>query len=161
MKRYGMNLVVACASLSLAGCVVWPQGQVVRQQVQAPQAYQPTQPLGIEDVKALAKGGVGDDLVISQIRNSRTVYHLGAADIIALKGAGVGEKVIDFMINTPSSAAVAPTATTVASEPSPAMVESVVVAPGPAYVWWGPWPWYWWGWHGGYWHDGYGHGGHR
>ncbi|MGD1020710.1 MAG: hypothetical protein ABSA12_15465 [Verrucomicrobiia bacterium] len=62
----------------------------------------PSQPLGTADVKMLAKSGISDEVIISQIRNSRTVYHLSAADILDLKGAGVSERVIDFMINTPS-----------------------------------------------------------
>jgi hypothetical protein len=63
----------------------------------------PTQPLGLADVKMLAKSGLSDDVIISQIRNSRTVYRLSAADILDLKDSGVSEKVIDFMINTPST----------------------------------------------------------
>jgi outer membrane lipoprotein SlyB len=59
------------------------------------------QPLGLTDIKALAKAGVSDEIIIGQIRNSRTVYHLSTAEIIDLKDAGVSEKVIDFMINTP------------------------------------------------------------
>jgi hypothetical protein len=43
----------------------------------------------VGDVQALVQAGISDDLVISQIRNSRTVYHLNTADIIALKNAGV------------------------------------------------------------------------
>lgn len=62
----------------------------------------PSQPLGTADVKMLAKSGISDEVIISQIRNSRTVYHLNAAQILDLKSAGVSEKVIDFMINTPS-----------------------------------------------------------
>jgi hypothetical protein len=61
-----------------------------------------SQPLGLADVKMLAKSGVSDEVIISQIRNSRTIYHLSAADILDLKDAGVSEKVIDFMINTPT-----------------------------------------------------------
>jgi hypothetical protein len=45
--------------------------------------------LGTADVKMLAKSGVGDEVIISQIRNSRTVYHLTAAEILDLKDAGV------------------------------------------------------------------------
>ncbi|MGO9244738.1 MAG: hypothetical protein ACLP0A_11375 [Verrucomicrobiia bacterium] len=67
-----------------------------------PMVRYPTQPLGTADVKMLAKSGISDDVIISQIRNSRTVYHLTAADILDLKDAGVSERVIDFMINTPS-----------------------------------------------------------
>ena len=67
-----------------------------------PAVRYPSQPLGTADVKMLAKSGISDEVIISQIRNSRTVYHLTAAEILDLKDAGVSEKVIDFMINTPS-----------------------------------------------------------
>jgi hypothetical protein len=54
------------------------------------------------DVKLLAKAGVSEEVIISQIRNSRIVYHLTTAEILDLKENGVSPKVIDFMINTPS-----------------------------------------------------------
>ena len=142
------------------------QSQELRAQAQMPQAPQPAQgqPLGIEDVKALSKGGVGVDLIISQIRNSRTVYHLGTAEIIDLKNAGVSDKVIDYMINTPGTVTQMPSAT-VAPSASPAVVQQVVVAPGPEYVWVdGSWMWYGgrWAWYGGHWghRGGWGGGGH-
>jgi hypothetical protein len=56
----------------------------------------------VADVKALAKAKLGDDVIISQVRSSRTVYHLTTAEILDLKEAGVSEKIIDFMINTAS-----------------------------------------------------------
>jgi outer membrane lipoprotein SlyB len=59
-------------------------------------------PLGLADIKALARAGVSDEVIISQIRNSRMVYRLSTAEIIDLKDAGVSNRVIDFMINTPS-----------------------------------------------------------
>jgi hypothetical protein len=98
------------------------------------------QPLGVADVKALARSGINDDVIISQIRNSRTVYHLSAADIIDLRDAGVSNRVIDFMINTPSSIGgppATPQATTVVvtQPPPPPPAETVVVAPGPGFVW--------------------------
>lgn len=61
-----------------------------------------TQPMGLPDIKMLAKSGVSDEVILSQIRNSHSVYRLDAAEILDLKDAGVSEKVIDFMINTPS-----------------------------------------------------------
>ncbi len=72
-----------------------------RQYPQTMQRVDQGQPLGLADIKALAKSGVGDDIIISQIRNSRTVYRLSTAEIIDLKDSGVSERVIDFMINTP------------------------------------------------------------
>ena len=72
-----------------------------RPPVPPPPPYR-TQPMGLPDIKMLAKSGVSDEVILSQIRNSHSVYRLSAAEILDLKDAGVSEKVIDFMINTPS-----------------------------------------------------------
>lgn len=60
------------------------------------------QPLGLADIKALSRAGMSDEIILSQIRNSRTAYRLTTAEIIDLKDSGVSLRVIDFMINTPS-----------------------------------------------------------
>jgi Glycine zipper/WXXGXW repeat (2 copies) len=137
------------------------QEQEARLRAQSPQTLQRVeqgQPLLVSDVESLTKAGVSDDLIISQIRNSRTVYHLTTADIIALKKAGVSDQVIDFMINTPTQIPSAQVAGEVGPEPPPAPPEQIVVAPGPDYVWVGG-TWVWlgnrWVWHHGYWHRPY------
>jgi hypothetical protein len=56
--------------------------------------------VGVADVKAMAKAGLGDGVILSHIRQSQTVYYLTTADIIDLKKSGVSDRVIDFMINT-------------------------------------------------------------
>ena len=151
--RPGQGAAIGAAVGAIAGGLVghgMDQAQQARLRAQAPKTWQhvqQSQPLGIEDVKALAKAGVGDDLIISQIHNSRTVYHLGTGQIVDLKNSGVSEKVIDFMINTPSSAVAPPVATTAESQevvaPPAPLVEEGVVAPGPGYVWVsGVWTWY-------------------
>ena len=73
-----------------------------RQSPQTMQRVEQGQPLGLADIKALTKAGVSDEVIISQIRNSRVVYRLTTAEIIDLKDSGVSNRVIDFMINTPS-----------------------------------------------------------
>jgi len=113
-------------------------------------------------------------VIINQISNSHTVFHLSAADIIDLRDAGVTDRVVNYMINTANTVpAPAPVVTEVA--PPPAPVETVVVAPGPDYIWvGGEWSWEGshWVWVGGHWmlpphphaiwiggrawHDGYG-----
>ena len=134
------------------------QEQEAQLRAQAPQTLQrleQSQPLTVMDVKSLVKAGVSDDLVISQIRNSRTVYHLNTADIVDLKNSGVSEKIIDFMINTPTQVQSAQVAGVVGTAPPPPLVEQVVVAPGPDFVWvGGAWVWFGdrWVWHHGYWH---------
>jgi hypothetical protein len=138
------------------------QEEQARLKAQAPQTYQRVeqgQPLSVVDIKALAKSGISEDIIISQIRASRSVYRLSTADIIDLRDAGVSNKVIDFMINTPSSggAQVNPApqqqVVYVQQAPPPPRVETMVMAPGPGYVWMGG-EWIWnggWAWRGGYW----------
>jgi hypothetical protein len=134
------------------------QTQEAQLRAQAPQTMQRVeqgQPLTVMEVTALVKAGIGDDLVISQIRNSRTVYHLSTADIIDLKNAGVSERVIDFMINTPTQIPSAEVGGVAGSLPPAPPAEQVFVTPGPDYVWVGG-AWLWlgdsWVWHRGYWH---------
>jgi hypothetical protein len=116
------------------------------------------QPLTIEDIKALTKAGVGDDLIISQINSTRTVYKLNTAQIIDLKNSGVNQKVIDYMINTQSMAAQT-------QEPAVYSGGYYYVAPYPYYYYPYPFVYGYYGprWHGGaYWHGGGGfHGHHR
>jgi hypothetical protein len=57
----------------------------------------------VADVKALAKAGLSDEVILSHIRNSQSMYRLTTAEIIDLKNSGVSEKIIDFMINTASA----------------------------------------------------------
>ena len=158
MKKHFFSVIVAAVAFVMVGGT-------------GPQSLAQDQPLGLPDIKMLAKNGVSEDVILSQIRNSHTVYHLSTAEIIDLKDAGVGQRVIDFMINTPSAnqggpvvtsppvAAPTPVVTTAppqgtativgevgAPPPSP-IVEAVVVSPGPRYVWVaGRWRWYHHGW---------------
>ena len=143
-----------------------------RVQAQSPQTLvrvEQGQSLATADIKALAKAGLSDVIIISQINNTRSVYHLSTAEIIDLKDAGVSQKVIDYMINTVSSAS-APAAGTVVMQAPPQTVYQEVIypAPGPDYVWIGGcWTWYGGGWvwargHWGYppYRGAYWYGGH-
>ena len=104
----GPDALIGAAAGALAGGLIGnsaDQEQAARWKAQAPQTYikvDQGQPTSIADVKALAKAGISDDVIINQIKNSRTVYHLIAADVIGLRDAGVSDKVLNFMINTPS-----------------------------------------------------------
>jgi len=96
--------------------------------------------------------------MINQIQNSRTVFHLSAADIIDLRDAGVTDKVVNYMINTPTTVGASAettggTTTYIQQSPPPPPVDTVVVAPGPDYVWIdGEWVWNaGWFWVGGHW----------
>ena len=151
-RHGGQDALIGAAVGAVAGGLIgnsMDRQQQERLRQQAPQTYARVdqgQPLSVADVKALAAAGVGDNVIISQIRNSHTVYHLSAADIIDLRNSGVSNPVIDFMINTPGTygAVSMPQAGTmyVAQPPPPPPAETVVIAPGPSYVWiGGEWAW--------------------
>src|SRR5579859_1353997 len=94
-KRITLAMLATVAVMAV-GC------ETPRRRRPPPPVQYPTQPMSLADVKMLAKSGVSDEVILSQIRNSHTVYRLSAADILDLKDSGVSEKVIDFMINTPT-----------------------------------------------------------
>ncbi|HEY1661478.1 MAG TPA: YXWGXW repeat-containing protein [Verrucomicrobiae bacterium] len=145
---------------AVAGSIVgnqMDQQQEQRLQAQAPATYvrvQQGQPLQVADVEALVKANVSDDVIIAQIQNSHTVYHLASSDIIGLHQSGVSDRVVNFMINT-ASAAEAQSTTVVQTAPPAAPPTTVVVAsPGPGYLWVdGDWEWNGgtWVWVGGHW----------
>jgi hypothetical protein len=60
------------------------------------------QALGLADVVTLTQQHVGDEVIINQIRTSRTVYNLRAEDIVYLRQNGVSEPVILEMQATAS-----------------------------------------------------------
>jgi outer membrane lipoprotein SlyB len=161
-RNGGAGALIGAAAGALTGGAIGnsiDQEQAAELRAQAPQTYvrvQRGQPLSLSDIKALAEANVGDDIIISQIRNSHTVFHLSAADIIVLHNAGVSENVINFMINTPNLAGddgAGQTTTVITETPPPPPAETVVLAPGPGYVWIGG-EWVWngrWVWRAGYW----------
>ncbi len=110
-------------------------------------------PLAVADIKAMVSAHVGDEVIISQIQSTHSVYHLSAADIIDLKNSGVSENLIQYMINTPSTTTATAAPPQVADGPPAPQTETVVVAPGPGYVWVpGNWEWHGrWVWVGGFW----------
>jgi hypothetical protein len=105
----------------------------------------------LAEVQSMAQAHVSDAVIVSQIQNSSARYVLTAGQIIALKHAGVGDTVLNAMINTASKPPVQ-AATTVD--------QSSYVYP---YVYVDPWPWFWWGYgpyyYGGYYRGGYHYGG--
>jgi outer membrane lipoprotein SlyB len=161
--RGGEGALIGAAAGAVGGGLIgnsMDQEQNARLRAQAPRTYEKVdqgQPLSVADVKALAKAGISEDVIINQIKNSHTVYHLSTADIIDLRDSGVSDGVINFMINTPTavggSPQFAPQTVVVSVPPPPAPVETVVVAPAPGYVWIGG-DWIWnggWIWSAGHW----------
>jgi outer membrane lipoprotein SlyB len=161
-RNGGAGALIGAAAGAITGGAIgnsMDQEQATELRAQAPQTYvrvQQGQPLTISDIKALAAANVSDQVIISQIRNSHTVFHLSTSDIIELHNAGVSESVINFMINTPNTvgdSSAVETTTVITEAPPPPPAEVVTLAPGPGYVWIGG-DWGWdgrWVWRAGYW----------
>jgi hypothetical protein len=149
-REPGIGALIGGAAGLIAGGLV---GHSMDQQAEArsapPPAYYPPPPgppPSINDIEAMTRSGLSDDVIIGQINNTRAVYHLDANALIDLHKAGVSQKVIAYMVNTANPV--------VAQAPPPPPAETMVVAPGPDYVWVdGEWVWNGgtWVWIGGRW----------
>ena len=121
----GLGAAIGAGSGVVLGGLIGAQAdaqQSMRLQQQSPATYARAAsgaPLSVADVTAMSKAQVNDDTIIAQIINSHTVYHLSATDIIGLHDNGVSQRVIDFMVNTPSSISPAATSVEVAAQPPP------------------------------------------
>jgi hypothetical protein len=84
-----------------------------------------TPPMTVDDVIAMAKDGVGDDVILAQMKATHSAYRLTSNDIRDLKKNGVSDKVINAMIK---------------SVDEPKVVATKVVQPYPDYYYWNPYP---------------------
>lgn len=82
-------------SLLSSGCYSMYYSQYDEEEFQ-----QDSSAMSIEDVVKLSNEGIGDDVIISQIRTTRSYFGLNTNDIVELKKVGVSEKVINEMIKT-------------------------------------------------------------
>ena len=160
-RNGGAGAAIGAAAGMIAGGAIgngMDQQQQAELRARAPRTYVRVvqgEPLGIADVKNMARAGVGDDVIINQIQGTHTVFHLSAADIVDLHDSGVSDRVVNTMINTQSSANAVQSTTTVVEQAPPAPLQETVIVerPGPGYVWIGG-EWVWnggWFWHAGYW----------
>jgi hypothetical protein len=57
--------------------------------------------LSLKDIEKMSEAGISDDKIIGTIHSTGSVYHLSSSDIEELKNAGVSQRVIDYMLQTP------------------------------------------------------------
>src|SRR5437899_3308072 len=60
-------------------------------------------PMSIQDVIDLSKAKVGEDVILNQIKSTRSAFELTSKDILDLKKEGVSDRVISAMISTAES----------------------------------------------------------
>ncbi len=74
-----------------------------------------------EDIKKLAAAGVSEDVILTYVRANGGAPRMSADDIVDLKKAGVGDRVLNALAGSTSA-------------PAPAVVEKPVYVPQPTYV---------------------------
>lgn len=98
-----------------------------QRQVYAQQQYQATQTVGFQDVIAMSRSGVSDDVIITAVQQRGLRRPLEVADIVNLSQNGVCDNVIRAMQQA-GAGQVVTSAPVVVSRPAPA----VIVHPAPA-----------------------------
>lgn len=99
MKHTTRLALMVLVALIGAGCMSPYYGQYERKERLTADTLQ-APAITIDDVMALARDSVSDEVIISQIKATNAYFQLTTADILRLKKAGVSEKVIDAMIKT-------------------------------------------------------------
>jgi hypothetical protein len=143
MNRTTAGLAVLVFAFAAAGCV--PEYSRYRYR-ERPPVRDSLALMSKQDVIALSKAKIGDDVIISMIRNSGSTFHLRTPDVIELADSGVSDTVLSAMMRT--------------DEPWGGGEErGRYDATYPPYCWWGasPWwsPWYFSSYWGGYWGGSY------
>jgi hypothetical protein len=142
MNRTTMGLAVLAIALAAAGC--GPEYSLYRHR-ERPPVQDSLALMTKQDVIALSKAKLGDNVIIGMINNSGSTFHLRTPDVIELADSGVSDTVISTMMKT--------------DEPWGGGEGSGRYYAGypPNYYWWGvsPWwsPWYYssyWGYWGGF-----------
>lgn len=138
-KFQGSIIAVVTCAVMLAGCADPESAPDNATDTATPVGLQPGQGMSISDIESLAHAHVSYDAIITQIQKSRSIYHLTPTQIVNLHSAGVGDKVVNFMISTASLPVPppAPAPIVVKSDypPPPAEEPIPAVTPGPGYVW--------------------------
>jgi len=84
MKHAAILIGVLIVAISSTGCYSMYYSQYDQEEIQSDSSA-----ISIEDVVKLSNEGVGDDVVISQIRATRSYFELNTDEIVELKKVGI------------------------------------------------------------------------
>jgi hypothetical protein len=68
-------------------------------------AQAPRLPYGVEDVVKLSRAQVNEDVIVSYVQTSGTIYSLAPKDLVYLKEVGVSDRVVNTMLDQRKRAA--------------------------------------------------------
>ena len=97
--KYSVILAGLAISLLSTGCMSGYYAHRERRQVVQEDSLMPP-PMTVDDVIALARDSVGDDVILEQMKATHSYFRLTNNDIRDLKKSGVSDQVINAMIKT-------------------------------------------------------------
>jgi uncharacterized protein YcfJ len=97
VKNPGAGAAIGAAVGGVSGGLVGNAIDKSEQKQAQLAAAAPRGPLGLTDVASMAQQHISDDIIISQIRTTGSVYNLSASDIVWLKQNGVSDVVVREM----------------------------------------------------------------
>jgi hypothetical protein len=136
-RHAGLGAIVGAGIGAITGAFTGSAIDRAERRAAARDAALRNPPLGLEDIARLTASGLSDDVIITQIRTTGSIYLLTAEQIIWLQNSGVREPVIREMQATATRPRVVYTAVPVqpvyVAEPPPPP-PSVGVGVGFSYV---------------------------
>src|SRR5882762_7230072 len=91
-------------------------------------------PYGVEDILKLSKAKVSEEVVVSYIQNSGTIYNLKAQDIVYLRDEGVSDHIVSVMLGQSKYVAANPPAYAPPQPVQPMAPAQDYVQPAPVYT---------------------------
>ena len=79
----------------------------------------------VKEIVDLSRAGMSDEVVIALIKADQTIFNLAAADLVALKNAGVSQRILLAMLQSGRDPDAPAPARSMAPEPPPAYVQPV------------------------------------
>jgi hypothetical protein len=131
--QYFQKLLAATIAVLLAVKVV-AQDSAATTTAVAPSVSSQTAPqlsYGVPQVLQLAQAKVSDDIIVTYIHNSGTVYGLDASQIVYLRQQGVSDRVVTAMLNQRNNV---PASADQSGTPVPAQTSTAVAQPTVSYV---------------------------
>jgi hypothetical protein len=104
---------------AMLGAVLAPEARA-----QAPKSGES---LTLQDVVKLSKAGISEDVIITKIRKNGKAFDLSPDEIVELKKTGIGNSVINYLLDPSQPYAPAP----VLPAPSPSRADGPAAAPSP------------------------------
>ncbi len=104
-------LIIVVGAVALSGCASTAQHKVAEEATRLGAPVRLTDKLNrgarltLADIEAMSRQSIPDDAILSYLRQSDARYELTTAQIDQMRASGVSDRIIDYLLSTPSQTA--------------------------------------------------------